>query len=122
MRITGAGSVGIGTNAPAATLDVSGTYKLGTAGTVLTNMLKTTVAINDNNSFGYTSTEQVTVTVAGATVNATVILNPRSALPTGIGIGWVRVSAANTVVIGFTNTDTNSRAIGSVTFDVTIIQ
>jgi len=42
---------GIGTTTPAATLDVSGTYKLGTAGTVLTNMIKTSVAINDATTF-----------------------------------------------------------------------
>jgi hypothetical protein len=122
MRISGTGNVGIATNSPTASLDVSGTYKLGTSGTVLTNMIKTTVAVNETNTFDYNSTEQVTVTVTGATVNATVIMNPRAALPSGIGIGWVRVSAANTVIIGFTNTDTTPRAVGSVTFDITIIQ
>jgi hypothetical protein len=122
MRITGTGSVGIGTNAPAATLDVSGTYKLGTAGTALTNIIKTNVTITDATTFTYTATEQVTVALAGATVNATVMVNPRTALPTGIGIGWVRVSSAGNITIGFTNTDATARAVGTVVFDVTIIQ
>jgi hypothetical protein len=121
MRITGTGSVGIGTNAPAATMDVSGTYKLGTAGTVLTNMIKTSVAVSDATTFDYNVTRTITITVTGATVNGTVLLNPRSDLATGLGIGWSRVSAANTVTIGFTNSG-GPQAIGNVTFDVTIIQ
>ena len=122
MRITGTGSVGIGTNAPAATLDVNGTYKLGAAGTALTNIIKTNVTVTDAVTFTYTTTEQVTVAVAGATVNATVILNPRTALAAGIGIGWARVSSAGNITIGFTNTDGTARAVGTVVFDVTIIQ
>ncbi|MGC4036100.1 MAG: hypothetical protein QM764_09075 [Chitinophagaceae bacterium] len=122
MRITGTGSVGIGTTSPAATLDVSGTYKLGTSGTALTNMIKTSFSINDATAFNYTTTETVSVTITGLTANASVIINPRAALPTGIAIAWVRASATNTLIIGFTNSDGTNRSIGSVTFDATIIQ
>jgi hypothetical protein len=122
MRITGAGKIGIANNNPQAVLDVSGTYKMGSSGTVLTNMIKTNFNINDAVSFDYTSTRQITVTVAGATVNGTVIINPRTALPTGIGIGWAQVSSTNNVTIGFTNSDGTARSIGNINFDVTIIQ
>ena len=121
MRIDGNGKVGLSTTSPQATLDVNGNYKLGSSGTVLSNMIKTTFSISDFTSFDYNSTRQITVSVPGATVNGTVILNPRSALPTGLGIGWAMVSSTSNITIGFTNTG-NARSIGNVTFDVTIIQ
>jgi len=122
VRVDGTGNVGIGVAAPTAKLDVAGTVKLGTAGSVLTNILKTTLNINDNTNFAQGATRTVAVTVTGATTNAAVILNPRTALAAGIAIAWVRVSAANTVQISFINSGPTNHAIGNVTFDVTFIQ
>ena len=121
MRILSGGNVGIGTPTPAAKLDVNGSFKLGPNCPVLTGMLKTSVSVTDNTSFDYTTSRTETVTVTGAAPNATVIVNPRTALATGLGIGYSYVSATNTVIIRITNSG-NITSLGTVVFDVTIIQ
>ena len=124
MRITSAGKVGIGTTSPATTLDVAGTYKLGSSGTALNNMIKTSFSITDNNAFGLGTTKVITATVTGATTGATVIINPRSQLPTAVAIAYSYISAANTITIGFICSQTvlGSSTLGTITFDVTLIQ
>jgi len=121
MRITNAGNVGIATATPAANLDVNGSFKLGSIGTVLGSILKTSVSITDNTSFDYTSCRTETITITGAAVNAAVIVNPRTALLSGLGIGYSYVNAANSVKINITNSGI-SQALGTVVFDITIIQ
>ncbi len=118
--------LGIGTAAPAAKLDVNGNFKLGTAGTPLVSIQKTTVDVNDPNVFGYNAVRLAVVTLPVGIVLTqydNIILNPRTNLPTRIGIAWSRVTnpATRQITICFTNTGDNI-AVGSHTFDVTIIQ
>jgi len=121
MRIAANGDVGIGTT-PVAKLDVNGSFKLGTSGTVLGGILKTSVSVTDNTGFTYNQSATEIVTISGASVNAAVIVNPRSPLPIGMGIAYAYVSAANTVKINLTNASGATLALGTVTFDITIIQ
>jgi len=124
VRILSGGNVGIATATPAAKLDVNGSFKLGASGTVLGGIIKTSVSVTDNTAFTSVSSRIETVTITGAAVNATVIVNPRTALPGTLGIGYSYVSATNTVKINIINTTPGGggTALGTVVFDVTIIQ
>jgi hypothetical protein len=121
MRILSGGNVGIATTNPAANLDVNGSFKLGANCPVLGGIIKTSVTVTDATAFDYNTSRSETLTVTGAAVNATVIVNPRQALPGTLGVGYSYVSAANTVIINITNSGT-STALGTVVFDITIIQ
>lgn len=125
MRISPGENVGIATTNPTAKLDVGGTFKLGSGGSILNKIIKTSVTFTDNTNITYTASLTKTVTVTGATPQATVIVNPRSALPDGVSIAWSRVSAGNTVQVNFTNTGAGlfgNQTLGNITLEITIIQ
>lgn len=117
------GNVGIDTETPDAKLDVHGDVKLGENGTVFNNLLRIRgVAITANN---IRASSPVTVTLSGAaysnvTADATVMVNPRADLPSGIGIAYAR-SEAGSIIIKFINTNTNNQS-ASGTYDITVIQ
>nr|WP_295869501.1 hypothetical protein [uncultured Chitinophaga sp.] len=125
MRIDASGEVGIANSAPAAKLDVGGNFKLGAAGTVMSSMIKSSFSLSDNTaSITNTSSLTKTASVTGANVNASVILNPRSALPQGLAIAYAFVSAVNTITVNIINSGAGTggvQKLGNVTFDVTII-
>jgi len=116
------GALGIGTATPAATLDVNGNFKLGASGAVLTRIIKTSVTITDATSIGPAAPLTKTATVTGASLNATVIVNPRTALKSKLAIGSCYVSAANVISINFICTNGSVTLGTTVVFDVTIIQ
>jgi hypothetical protein len=62
----------------------------------------------------------ITVTVTGATIGDNVIVNPRADLPSGIAMAFSRVSAADTVTIGFVGT--GSSVATAINFDVKVIK
>ncbi|KAA2238909.1 hypothetical protein F0L74_22095 [Chitinophaga agrisoli] len=125
MRIEPNGEVGIATTSPQAKLDVGGNFKLGAAGTVLTNIIKGNATLSDNTTnITYLFPLTKTVTITGANLNASVIVNPRAALNTGLAISYAYVSAVNTVTINFINSGAGTlgnQKLGTVTFDVTVI-
>ena len=123
MRMTSAGNVGINNSSPAAVLDVDGTVKVGTAGTVLNSIIRfTNQSVTDNNSFTYNQARTETLTLNGVNQYASVIVTPRTALAVGLGIAYAYASAANTVQIVIMNGSGALLALGTVDFDITVIQ
>lgn len=123
MRIQSGGNVGINNSSPSATLDVAGTVKVGTAGTVLNSIIRfTNQSVTDNTTFNYNQSRTETLTLSGVNQYATVIVTPRSALAVGLGIAYAYVSAANTVNIVIMNGSGGNLALGTIAFDITVIQ
>jgi len=122
MRIQSGGNVGINTTSPAATLDVAGTVKVGAAGTALNSIIRfTNRSVTDNTLFDYTGARTETLTLSGVNQYASIIVTPRSALPVGLGIAYAYASAANTVNVVIMNSG-NLASLGTVAFDITVIQ
>jgi hypothetical protein len=115
--------LGIGTNTPSANLDVDGTAKIGTAGTVLNGIIRyTNVSMNVNN---VSTTNAITVVLNAGTFsavkqNATVIVNPRTSLPTGAAIAFARANANGQITVKFVNTTGNQSF--NYSYDITVIQ
>ena len=123
MRINPVGNVGINNTNPVATLDVDGTVKVGTAGTILNSIIRfTNQSITDNTGFNYNQARTETLTLAGVTQYATVIVTPRSALPVGLGLAYAYASASNTVQVVLLNGSGATLALGTIAFDITVIQ
>lgn len=121
VTITKVGDMGIGTGAPAAKLDVNGDFKLGTAGTVLTNVIKVTVNANVPPVAAVT-TAAFTFNIPNAVIGAVAMVSPGSTLNAGMVIASARVSAANTVEVRFVNTTAAPIDLAAMDFFIAVIQ
>jgi hypothetical protein len=128
MRITSAGNIGIGNIVPTTVLDVNGTVKMrstvqiGAAGTALNAIIRfTNQSITDNTTFDFSTPRTETFTLTGVNQYATVIITPRSALPVGMVLAYAYASATNTVKLNL-ETSSSSTALGTVVFDITVLQ
>lgn len=113
------GNVGVGTNDPQAKLDVNGTAKIGTDGSVLTGIYR---AVNQTVYIGRNVTATgtgITFTVTGARIGGNVIINPRgfNFVNNTINIISSRVTGDDEVTVYFYNS-----AAGNRSFDITVIQ
>ena len=118
------GNVGVKTNAPTASLDVEGDFKLGDDGSVLDGIIKRTVSVTTPavDEFEY---ETVDVTFTGAVTGATVIVNPSNeGFANGkLVIAYAYVSASDTIKIAFHNaTDSDQNTTSTLDFYITVIK
>jgi len=114
------GKVGVGTYSPKAKFDIKGDFKLGSSGTVLQQVIKVTVS-RDLSSIAAGAVKLQTFTVSGADLEGTAYISPSIALPDGLIICYVRVSAANTVEVKFLNASTVSVNPSLMDFYITVI-
>ncbi|MFN8306865.1 MAG: hypothetical protein U0T79_08825 [Ferruginibacter sp.] len=122
LTIKNDGKIGIATTGPAATLDVNGNFKLGTAGNSHNALLRSTVNI-DLPSIAANSESDITVTVTGASTTASsVFVSPAADIESGLVIAWARVSAANTVKIRFRNETGSAIDPAAVNYVVSVLQ
>jgi len=95
------GKLGVMTNAPTATLDVEGDVKLGVGGNIFLNCVSATATL-DFPSVSSNSYEDLTMTVTGATVGASVFLGAPDTFESNLTFcGWV--TAVDTVTIRIHN-------------------
>lgn len=115
------GNVWIGVSSPGSKLDVGGTFKLGTNGSSLSEIIKTTASITIPTIAANTTT-QVNVTVTNASTSWVVSVSPSGLLTSGLVIAYARVSAANTVTIAYRNTTSGSISSATLNHYITVIQ
>jgi hypothetical protein len=115
------GNVGIGTQAPAALLDVNGPTIIGSNGTALTEIIKVTVSKNVA-AVSANSSVTESFTVANSQPNSTVYVSPASSLSDGLLIAYARVSTAGTVEVKFTNTTGAPIDPATMNFFITVIR
>lgn len=103
------------------TLESTSTFKLGTNGSTLNDIIKVTITQDVVNiAAGLTVTE--TFTVANAVLGSTVYISPSATFADGVIIAYAWVSSAGTVSVKFTNVTGAAIDPASMDFYITVIR
>lgn len=87
----------------------------------ISNIIKTSVTISSTTNVTTSAPLQIDVTVTGAQVNSSVIVNPRANLTSRLFISYCYVPSANTVRIVFCTTNGTIQLGSNKVFDVMVI-
>lgn len=118
---TTAGDIGINTLSPGAKLDVNGTAIIGSNGTALSEIIKTTVA-KDVASIAANTSLNVDFTVPNCATTSAVYVSPGNDLTAGMIIAYARVTAAATVRVRFTNTTGAAIDLPNMNYYIAVIR
>jgi hypothetical protein len=121
MVVTEAGNVGIGTSIPSAKLHIAGSAKIGTNGTVISEIIKVTVSVPAF-TIGANSCENQDLSVTNAAVESAVMTSPDVGITEGLFIAYSRVSSAGTVRVRICNFKGVSITQNTTEFHVAVVR
>ena len=120
MRIDSSGNVAIGGIKPIAKLDVSGTVKIGTTGTVLHSIMKQTIEV-EIPSINSGAEEMVSIPFPDVLEEASVYVSPGGTM-SGLMIGYARVSTPGNIEVKFMNMAADMEEPMTMVLYVSVIQ
>jgi len=120
IRVDSIGRIGINTSTPTATLEVNGTFKLGSGGTPLQSIMRMDYEF-DPPEIGAFAEWYVNISCPGSLTNAIVYVSPGENMD-HIMIGYARVNVAGNIQVKLMNMSTQPINLSSTMLHVAIIQ
>lgn len=120
IRIKSSGNVGISQISPQAKLHVNGDVYLGTAGSVLKGIAKSTFTF-PGESIAPASASKKIIALGRANLESVITISPNQELPDGVIISYVRGAGTGQIEVKLYNSSTNVVVLPDVVFYAVII-